>query len=59
MRSNNSNSNSPAKRSNVLARLPLALTAMVAVCALATAAHAQRLPSLGSSVTGPVAVAPA
>jgi subtilase family protein len=54
MRSNNSNSNSPAKRSNVLARLPLALTAMVAVCALATAAHAQRLPSLGSSGTGPV-----
>ena len=54
MRSNNSNSNSPAKPSNVLARLPLALTAMVAVCALATAAHAQRLPSLGSSGTGPV-----
>jgi hypothetical protein len=52
MRSNNR----PAKRTNMLARLPLVLTATVAVLALATAAHAaQRLPSFGSSagkVTG-------
>jgi Subtilase family/Fervidolysin N-terminal prodomain len=56
MRSNNTNR--PAKRTNMLARLPLVLTATVAVLALATAAHAQRLPTLGSSggrtTTGPV-----
>jgi subtilisin family serine protease len=49
MRSNNSNIDRPAERTRLLARLALVLTATVAVFALATAAHAQRLPTLGSS----------
>ncbi len=57
MRSKNSNTNRPAERTKLLARLALVLTATVAVFALATAAHAQRLPTLGSSggrtTTGP------
>jgi hypothetical protein len=55
VRSNNSNTNRPAERTRLLARLALVLTATVAVFALATAAHAQH--SLGSSggrtMTGP------
>jgi hypothetical protein len=58
MRSNNSNIDRPAERTRLLARMALVLTATVAVLALATAAHAQRLPTLGSSggrtTTGPV-----
>src|SRR5262245_39234996 len=44
-----SNANRPAERATVRARLSLVLTATIAVFALATAAHAQRLPTLGSS----------
>jgi Subtilase family/Fervidolysin N-terminal prodomain len=50
MRSNNSNTNPSADRSNVLARRLLVLAATVAVLALvATAAHAQRMTLGGSS----------
>jgi subtilase family protein len=55
---NNSNIDGPAERTRLLARMALVLTATVAVLALATAAHAQRLPTLGSSggrtTTGPM-----
>jgi Subtilase family/Fervidolysin N-terminal prodomain len=62
VRWNNSDTDPSAERTRLLARLALVLTATVAVFALATAAHAQRMTPLGSSggrmTTGPLGGSP-